>query len=110
MDQYAGSPGHSTYCYAELTVSFINFLHYCSPSSGLYGVGKDNRGRCTDNPSGCHPIQTIGALTSIMFMPNTLSAATLPIYPGLRQAPNNAGLHTRRLGSPTPVEMLVTVL
>jgi len=26
MDQYAGSHGHSIYCYAELAVSFINFL------------------------------------------------------------------------------------
>ena len=38
----------STYCYAELAASFINFLHYCSPSSGFYGAGKDNRGRQTD--------------------------------------------------------------
>jgi len=29
MDQYAGSPGHSNYCYTELAASFINFLHYC---------------------------------------------------------------------------------
>jgi len=28
MDQYAGNPGHSTYCYAELAASFINFLYY----------------------------------------------------------------------------------
>jgi len=27
MDQYAGSPGHSTYSYAELIASFMNFLH-----------------------------------------------------------------------------------
>jgi len=32
------------------------------------------------------------------FMPNALSATTLPIYLGLRQAPNNAGLHTQWLG------------
>jgi len=75
MDQYAGSPGRSTYCYAELAVSFINFLHYCSPSSGFYGAWKDSRGRRTDNPSGLsvphlhHPP---------IFMPNALSAATLP--------------------------------
>jgi len=42
MDQYAGSPGHSTCCDAELTASFINFLHYCSASSGFHGAGKDN--------------------------------------------------------------------
>jgi len=79
MDQYAGSPGHHTYCYAELTASFINFLHYCSPSSGFYDAGKDNRGRCTDNPSGRHPIRTIGAPTFIItpFTPNALSATTL---------------------------------
>ena len=52
MDQYASSPGHSTYSYAELAASFINFLHYCLPTSGFYGAGKDNRGRCTDNPCG----------------------------------------------------------
>ena len=30
MDQYAGSPGHSTYCYKELAASFINFLQASS--------------------------------------------------------------------------------
>ena len=45
---------------------FINFLHYCSPSSGFYGAGKDNRGRHTNNPSGRHPILTIGATTYII--------------------------------------------
>jgi len=34
-----------------------------------------------------------------IFMLNVLSAATLPIYPGLGQAPNNAGLHTWLLGT-----------
>jgi len=38
--------------------------------------GEDNRGKCTDNPAGCHPIWTIGASTFIR------------IYPGLRQASN----------------------
>ena len=33
-----------------------------------------------------------------VFMPNGLSAATLPIYPGLGQPPNNAGLHTQWRG------------
>ena len=71
MDQYPSSPGHNIYCYAELTASFVNFLHYCLPSSGLYGTGKDK---------------------------NVLFAATLPIYPGLGQAQNNAGLHTQWFG------------
>jgi len=39
-------------------------------------------------------------------MPNALSATTLPIYPGLGQAPNNSGLHTQRLGS-YPVAILL---
>jgi len=42
MDQHAGSPCHSTYYYAELAASFINFPYYCLPSSGFYGAGKDN--------------------------------------------------------------------
>ena len=66
MDQYAGSPGHSTYCYAEVAASFINFLHYRSPFSGLCDAGKDDRGRCTDSLSGHHPIWTIDAPTSII--------------------------------------------
>jgi len=32
-------------------------------------------------------------------MLNALSATTLPIYAGLGQAPNNAGLHTWWLGT-----------
>ena len=32
-----------------------------------------------------------------IFTPNALSAASLAIYPGLAQAPNNVGLHSRRL-------------
>jgi len=45
------------------------------------------RGRCTDNPSGHYPIWTISAPTYILllFMPNALSVATLPIYPDLRR-------------------------
>ena len=30
-----------------------------------------------------------------IFMPNALPATTLPIFPGLVQAPSYAGLHTR---------------
>jgi len=45
--------------------------------------GEDNRGRRTDNPAGCYPVQTIGTSTHhhTIFMPDALSAATLPIYP-----------------------------
>jgi len=51
--------------YAELGASFIKFFYYCLSASGFHGAGKDNRDRCTNNPSGCHPIRTIGAPTSI---------------------------------------------
>ena len=66
MDQYASSPGYSIYCYAEVAAFFINFLNYCLPSSGFYGAVKDNRGRCTANPSEHHTIQTISFPTSII--------------------------------------------
>jgi len=36
------------------------------PSSGFYGAREYYRGRCTDNPAGSHPIQTIGVPTSII--------------------------------------------
>jgi len=45
---------------------------------------------------------TIGTPASIIppfFTLNALSDAVLPIYPGFRQALNNAGLHTQRLDS-----------
>ena len=47
---------------------------------------EDNRGKCADYPAGRHPIWTIDAPTSII-PKDTLPAATLPIYPGLGQAP-----------------------
>jgi len=86
MDQNAGNPGHSTYCYTELAAFTINFLCECSPSCRFCSARKDNRGRCTDNP---------------IFTTNALSAATLPIYPGLVQALNNPGLHTQWLVNAT---------
>ena len=50
----------------KLAASFINFFHYCSPSSRFYSAGNDNRSRHTDSPSGRHPIWTISAPTSII--------------------------------------------
>jgi len=43
-----------------------NSLHPLSTSSitGFYGAGKDNIGKCTDNPPERHPIGIIGAPTS----------------------------------------------
>ena len=61
-------------------------------SSGLYGASEDNRGRDADHPAGRHSIRTNQQPTSIIslpiFMPDALPVATLPIYPGLGQAPN----------------------
>jgi len=48
MDQYAGSPGRSNYCYAELTASFVNFLHCCLPSSGFYCAAFMVQGKITE--------------------------------------------------------------
>ena len=97
MDQYAGSPGRSTYCHAELAESFVNFLHHYSPSSGFYGTGKDNRGsaptiRLDATPSG---LLLPPPPSSSVFMSNALYVTSLLIYPGCGQAPNNAGLHTQ---------------
>jgi len=83
------------YCCAQLAASFINFLHYCSPSSGFYGAGKD-RGRHTDNPSGCHPIRTIVAPISIIppFYAECLFCCNPPNLSWLAAASYNASLHT----------------
>jgi len=87
MDQYAGSRGHSTVTQ--------NLLHLLSASSiiACYLLDVMVQGKiteadalATDNPSGHHPMQTIGAPASIIrpiFTPNAVSAATIPIYPGL---------------------------
>jgi len=98
MEQYGGSPGRSTYCYAKLAASFINLLHYCLPTSGFYDAGKNNRSKCTTirldaTPSGLSDLYQYYP----PFTPNALSAATLAFYPGLGQALNIAGLHTRWL-------------
>jgi len=42
-----------------------------------------------------HPDYQCPPPSSPIFMPYALSATTIPIYPGLGQAPNNAGLHTQ---------------
>ena len=88
MDKYVGSP--------KLAASYINFLHYCLPSSAVYGAGKDNRGRRTDNPCGRHPIWTTGAPASII--PPLNAECPLSHNQFMGQALNNAGLHTRWLG------------
>ena len=53
-------------------------------------LGRRARGRHTDNPGGCHSIQTKQQSTSInpppISTPDDLPAATLPIYHGYGQA------------------------
>ena len=66
------------YCYAELTASFINFLHHCLPSSGFYGAGKDNRGRCTK----IHPIYTISA-PNLPHPPHSARVKLPPLLPSV---------------------------
>jgi len=81
MDQYMAV------LVAELAASFINFFNYCSPYSGCYGAGKITEALtiCLDpTPSG---LSVPPPQSPPIFTPNTLSAATLPIYPGLGQAP-----------------------
>jgi len=60
-------------------------------------LGRITRGRHTDNPGGHHSVwtdqQSISINPSPIFMPDALDAATLPIYPGLGQAQEYAGLH-----------------
>ena len=80
MDQSASSP--SICCYAELAASFVNFLHYCLLSSRFCDAGKYSRGRCTDSASGCRPIRTIGAPTSLI--PPFLSQRSQFIQAGYR--------------------------
>jgi len=66
-------------------------------SSGLHGAKEDNK-RQTHRQSGWEPLHpdqsAIHLHQSPIFMPDALPAATLPIYPGLGQAQEYAGLHT----------------
>jgi len=90
----------------ELAASFIDFLHYCLPSSVLYDTGKGNRNRRTDSQSERHPVRTIGAPTSIIL--HILCQMPFMLQPCLfilvwdttadKIALNNAGLHTQWLG------------
>jgi len=64
-------------------------------------LGRITRSRHTDNPDGRQSIQTNLQSTSInlpIFTPDALPAATFPIYSGLEQAQEYAGLHTPWLG------------
>jgi len=89
-------------CYAELAASFINFLHYYSPSSGFHG--KDNRGRQSIWTSP-HPDYRCPTSTIPHFTPNAPSCRHPPNLVWLETStPNNTGLHTQWLGSPSGFE------
>jgi len=82
-------------CIDQYAASFINFLHYCSPSLDFMVQGKMTEAdiltvRFDATPSAPSMPPT---LPPFFFTSNALSAATLPINPGLGQAQNNAGLH-----------------
>jgi len=83
MDQYAASPGHCTY---PLSTSSIIAHHL-----DFMVQGKITEADALTSPHLDYPTSTIPHFTPI-----ALSAATLPIYLTLGQAPNNAGLHTHR--------------
>jgi len=83
-----------TYCYGELA-SFINFVHYCSPSSGFYGTWKITEAVTRTIHLDASPdYWCLHLQYPPIFKHNAICATTLTIYPGLGQALNNAGLHT----------------
>jgi len=59
-------------------------------SSGLYDAREDNRGRHKNHPASATPSGLISdpPPSSSIFTLDALPAATLPLYPGLGQAPN----------------------
>jgi len=92
---------------AVLTTVMQNLLHPLSTSSITASCLLDFmvQGKITEaDAQTIHLDATPSGLSvppppsSPIFTPNAISAATLPIYPGLRQALNNAGLHTQWLG------------
>jgi len=87
-------------------------------SSGLYGARENIRGRHTNNPAGRRSIRTNQRPTSIVphfFTPDALPAATLPLYPGLGQAPNMlacipSGVVTGSPGNGHQIELVAVVI
>jgi len=99
MDQYAESPGHSTHCCMEtlhpLSTSSIvarHLLYLMVQGKVTVTIHLDATPSTLSLPPAPHLHHPPH------FMPSALSAATVPIYLGLGQAPNNAGSHTRWLG------------
>ena len=89
----------STYCYTELNCIRHQLPPLLLVIFWILWCRERTRGRRTNNTSGRHRMWTIGVppTSSPILTQNALSATTLPIYPGLGQAPDNAGLHTQCL-------------
>ena len=91
--QYGRHTTH-THTHNHFTSHFLGLPRWAGASRSellVYGAREDNRGRHTDHPDGRQSIRTNQWPTSIIlpiFTPDALPAATLPLYPGLGQAPN----------------------
>jgi len=86
-------PGPHTHTYNCFMTFFPGLPRGASARKNLlsfYGAREDNRGRHTDHPDGSHSIWTNQRPTSLIpiFTPDALPATTVPLYPGLGQAPN----------------------
>jgi len=104
MDQYASSPGHTNYTVTQNTC----ILYQLPPLLlAIFWIlwWEDNRGICTDNPSGRQPVRTMGALTSSVIPPLPLLPQPSQFTPAwdrhrIMLACMPSGLVTQWLGHP----------
>ena len=97
---------HSDVIIIKLIASIQTHNHFMALFPGLPGWAGDRnllldlmvQGKITetdtDHPTGCHSIWTNQQSNTIIlaiFMPDALIVTTLPLYPGLGQAPNMLG-------------------
>jgi len=86
----------------------MNIKYWFSPPlvcPGFLVQNKDYTGRHTNNPDGYHPIQTVVLhLCHPHFTPDALTGTTLPICPGLRQAPSTLACITSGLETANAVQ------
>jgi len=102
-----------THTYADHKLSFISFFHllwstgetnsciFACRLSGFMVQGNDNKGRYTDSPAGCHPLQTNWC--PLLHHPHhfyawCLSCCNPPNLSWLGTGTKYSGLHTWRLG------------
>jgi len=109
---------HTHNCFTALFLGLPDEPVPEKSSSGLYGTRGDIRGRHTNNPAGRHSIRTNQwpISSSPFLLPDSLPPATLPIYPGLGQAPNMLAcilrglVHTQWLGAMESHSLALTFL